>query len=138
VVSLFPSRAKQCCFIQILRKLTRGLNAKNRLLNHILGIAAFVALSRCIPNIKTSASSGARIRLFIHILISCPLRAGPLHAGRAHRRNRARALTAAGPKVRRQITPEPMRHLIGAVLPLPRTDRCCAATCGGGNRDLRP
>jgi hypothetical protein len=76
VVSLFPFCAKHCCFIQILRKLTRGLNAKNRILNHILGIAAFVAHSRCIPNIKTPASSGARIRLFIRILISCPLRAG--------------------------------------------------------------
>jgi len=40
------------------------------------------------------------------------------------------ALTAASPKVRYQITPDPMRHLIGAVLPKRTVDRIIAKRLG--------
>lgn len=40
------------------------------------------------------------------------------------------ALTAASPKVRYQITPDPLRHLIGAVLPKRMLDRIIAKRLG--------
>ena len=40
------------------------------------------------------------------------------------------ALTAASPKVRYQITPDPMRHLIAAVLPKRTLDRIIAKRLG--------
>ena len=40
------------------------------------------------------------------------------------------ALTAASPKVRYQITPDPMRHLIAAMLPKRTLDRIIAKRLG--------
>jgi short-subunit dehydrogenase len=42
----------------------------------------------------------------------------------------AEALTAASPKVRYQITPDPMRHLITAILPKRTVDRIIAKRLG--------
>src|SRR5258707_15687397 len=42
----------------------------------------------------------------------------------------ADALTSANPKVRYSITPDPMRHLITAVLPKPMVDRIIAKRLG--------
>jgi NAD(P)-dependent dehydrogenase (short-subunit alcohol dehydrogenase family) len=42
----------------------------------------------------------------------------------------AEALTSSGPKVRYQITPDPMRHLMGAVLPKRMVDRIIARRLG--------
>ena len=42
----------------------------------------------------------------------------------------AEALTASSPKVRYQITPDPMRHLITAVLPKRMVDKIIAKRLG--------
>jgi RNA 3'-terminal phosphate cyclase len=42
----------------------------------------------------------------------------------------AEALTAARPKVRYQITPDPMRHLMTAILPKRMIDRIIARRLG--------
>lgn len=142
MISLFPSRAKHCCFIQTLRELTRSLNPKNRLLNHILDIASFLAFSRRSEhqNLCVFRSRDSALHPHSH-LASTESRAVAYRPSASPKS--LEALTAAGPKVRHQITPEPMRHLIGAVLPkrtleprgsggCPRVDRCCAATWAEG------